>query len=433
LNVTLGVTNAAQLAEIASLGGAALAGMGIDNVELSLAGQAELNELLATADNANSGLTFDLAEFNNTALTVSTIDMGGSVIDSAAHITDADVSTLLNAGLHFAANDYISVDASAAQGTHLSASLQELHTLGVDTLNLSQHAGDSALIGDLGDLTSSLKAAGLDLGLFASDLAADSALLSKVEAFDWVTNGVDFSLHIDTPAAAPALQSVDSILGIVDNGIDLLNIGLSDDATWGDLIGTLRDAGLGNVEVASQASVSISDDLSAALYESGMLHSLPDAAIAIDAGLNKVLNTSLKAMADLGVDSVNADHKVYVELGIKPEDLATVADLGDLFSAFGLDHADSQGLFNGQQAGLVIDQTTFNNLGEANIETLVGQLSKLGFTELDVLGATAVEHVYEINVTAQTPVLSQVSIIGTDTTNDLAQVFDTDILSKTRT
>jgi hypothetical protein len=434
LNVTLGVSNAAELAQIASLGGAALAGMGIDNVELSLAGQVELNDLLISAGNTDSGLSFDLAALNNDALTVSTIDMGGSAINSAAHITDADVATLVDAGLHFAANDYISVDASAAQGTHLSASLQELHKLGVDTLNLSQHAGDSALMGDLGDLTRSLKAAGLDLGLFASDLAADSALLSKVETFDWVNNGVDFSLHIDTPAAAPAPQSVDNLLGFVDNGIDLLNIGLSDDATWGDLIGTLRDAGLGNVEVASQASVSISDDLSAALYESGMLHALPDAAIAIDAGVNKVLNTSLKAMADLGVDSVNADHKVYVELGIKPEDMATVADLGDLFSAFGL-HSDAPDthLFGENGAGLVIDQTTFNNLGEANIETLVGQLSKLGFTELDVVGATKADemHVYEINVTAQTPVLSEVQVVGS-VHDDLAHVFDPDILKNNK-
>ena len=156
-------------------------------------------------------------------------------------------------------------------------------------------------------------------------------------------------------------------------------------------------------------------------------------ACAIDAGANKVLNTSLKAMADLGVDSVNAEHKIYVELGIKPEDLATVADLGDLFSTFGLEHADSQGLFNGQQAGLVIDQTTFGNLGEANIETLVGQLSKLGFTELDVAGATQADpmHVYEINVTAQTPVLSEVTIVGS-AHDDLAHVFDPDILHKAK-
>jgi hypothetical protein len=336
--------------------------------------------------------------------------------------------------LHFAANDYISMDVSAAQSTHLASSLQDLKKLGVDTVNVSLHEQVGAQLGDLADLTSSLKDAGLDLGLFASDLAADSALLSKVEAFDWVRNGVDFSLQIDTPDAATVPQSIDSLFGFVDNGIDLLNIGLSDTATWGELIGTLRDAGLGNVEVASQASVSISDDLSAALYESGMLHALPDAAISIDAGLNKVLNTSLKAMADLGVDSVNSDHKVYVELGIKPEDLATVADLDDLLSAFGLDNADNQGLFHGQQAGLVIDQTTFSNLGEANIETLVGQLSKLGFTELDVVGSDIEQgaDVYTFNVTAQTPVLSQVQILGSADLGDLANVFDPDILHKAK-
>jgi hypothetical protein len=200
------------------------------------------------------------------------------------------------------------------------------------------------------------------------------------------------------------------------------------------LIDTLQAAGLGNVELETSAKVHISDDLSAALYESGMLHALPDAAIAIDAGVNKVLNTSLKAMADLGVDSVNTNQKVYVELGLSVDDAQTLAELGDVFSAFGLDSpAPDTQLFGAQGAGLVVDQATFDNFNSmdpAMVEVLLGDLNKLGFTEVDVMGATEVSAVYQINVTAQTPVLSQVALIGTNAINDLAHVFDPDILNK---
>lgn len=64
------------------------------------------------------------------------------------------------------------------------------------------------------------------------------------------------------------------------------------------------------------------------------------------------------------------------------------------------------------------------------VQELVGELSKLGFTELDVVGATKADamHVYEINVTAQTPVLSEVKLVGVDEHATLAHVFDPDIL-----
>jgi hypothetical protein len=123
--------------------------------------------------------------------------------------------------------------------------------------------------------------------------------------------------------------------------------------------------------------------------------------------------------------------KVYVELGIKPEDMATVADLGDLFSAFGLDTAGNHQLFHGKEAGLVIDQTTFSSLDAVGVQELVGQLSKLGFTELDVVGDSADDPMYTAAITAQAPVFAPVEIVGT-LHNDLAQVFDLDILHKAK-
>ncbi len=275
------------------------------------------------------------------------------------------------------------------------------------------------------------------LGFLSSDLQQNQNLLAAVENFDWAHSGLKFTVEVDSMTSVANHDSLSDVFNAI-TGIDLITgTGLTDGETWGTLLHTLQQSGLGDIDVQKNAgnTVHISDDLSAALYESGMLHALPDAAIAIDAGANKVLNTSLKAMADLGVDSVNADHKVYVELGIQVADIHTLADLGDLFSAFGLDSSvpDTQ-LFGTQGAGLVVNQAAFDHfsaMSPADVQTLLGELSKLGFTEVDVMGTSQVSAVYNINVTAQTPVLSQVAIIGADTTNDLTHVFDPDILTRT--
>jgi len=412
------------VAALAGVDGVDLSAIGLDNVELSLGGQVELDALLSDMNALNS----DLVALRGDSLVVDTIDMGGIDHVATANVTQDQVVHLIDEGLHFAQQDFITLDVTAAQSTHLSTSLKDLSKLGIDTL----HVTDTQNIADLGDLANSLKAAGLEhLGFFSSDFEKDASLVTKVENFDWVTHGIDFSLQVDAPAVAapaPAPQDLGGILNMVQDGVDLLNVGLSDDATWGELIHTLQDAGLGNVEIESKASVSISDDLSAALYEAGMLHALPDASIEIDAGANKVLNTSLKAMADLGVDSIiSTQDKLYVELGLKPEDVHSLADLHSLFAAFGTDTAKPTHLFaDGQSAGLVVDHTTFDHLGEAGVHALVGELTKLGFTELDVVDGHQVDHVF--NITPQTPVDVTVELLGT-VQNDLG-VFDPDILHK---
>jgi hypothetical protein len=241
-------------------------------------------------------------------------------------------------------------------------------------------------------------------------------------------SGLDITLKVDNT------QNWSTTDGFVHNGVDLLGGQvLSNQATWGDLIQTLHESGLGNVQIQQNAQVTISDDLSSALYDSGMLHALPDANIAIESS-TRVLTTSLKAMAELGVDAVHtttAQDTIYVGLGIKAEDLQTVADLSDIFSAFGLEKpnpADHTDLFaNGQKAGLVLEQSSFKALGEAGVHELVGQLSKLGFTELDVLGPDKTYLAYDI--TAQTPVLTPVQVMGTSADADMLALFDPHHLS----
>jgi hypothetical protein len=213
------------------------------------------------------------------------------------------------------------------------------------------------------------------------------------------------------------------------NVVTHMGSGLTNASNWSDLIEVLQSSGLSNVEVQSAASVHISDDLSAALYESGMLHALPSSTFAIDAGANKVLNTSLKAMADLGVDEVlsaQSVSKLFVGLG----DNADVAAIIAGFTA-GSDAPLNDGLFGaGKKAGLVIDQATFDQFNESDITDLLGKLSSLGFTEIDVLKGANDSETYHIDVVAQTPVLSTVQTLGVSDANALLDVFGTDILDK---
>jgi hypothetical protein len=395
-------------------------------------------------------------------LNVNTIDVGGNAVDATVSITEAQVHQMLEDGLHFASNDFatletggiMATDGIHASGTHLHNALKDLQKLGVDaTGHDTNNLGIDALgltgvshLQDLSSLTAILKDAGVDsLGLHSSEMVnaqgQETDLFKAFESLDWLQNGVDVTLEIDNKAPSASAAS-----GLSDNAAlnDLVNHGIqfADGQSWGSLIETLHESGLGRVEVESNANLHIGDDLSAALYEAGMLHALPEANIEIDVAEQvKLLNTSLKAMSDLGVDKVHAFDKVYVKLGIAESELA---GMHDLFSAFGLDSntAAPHKLFdnNGQGAGLVLDDTTAKAMGiggdhvdEAKVADLVKQLSKLGITEVDVVSGNEAAHkvdVYHIDVVAQTPVLATpVEVLGVN--DDLSHVFDPDILNKT--
>jgi citrate lyase gamma subunit len=430
LDVTLGVNSLDQLTGITSAAvEAALNSAHIDNIQLNVADQAAFD---AVWTNPATAATFanDLASLHTAGLDVSTLDVGGSFINAQIHLSQLQAATLNTAGLHFAANDFVSMDVTAAQGTHLNTSMSDLKKLGVDTLTIT----DGEHITDLGLMAKSLKDHGIThLGLSSSDIdnttiTAGSTLAHKVDTFDWAHSGIDLALDVDS--------NVSNFMHDLENGIDVFNgQQLSATAKWGDLIGALHQSGLGSINLQSTATTSdasanvvVSDELTGALYDAGMLHALPDANITLDVGTNKVLQTSLKAMLDLGVDKVQTDHKVYVGLGL---DQASAADMQGVFASFNYDTTvPADGLFGGKAAGLVVDQATFNTMGASDVHTLVQQLSKLGITEIDVLSnANVVTHAYQI--TAQTQVLSQVDILGTSSAGTDLAVFDTDILHKT--
>lgn len=413
--VTLDLANVGQLHSAASAA-TALGASGIDAVQLNFADQSAFNASFAQGNTVNE----DLAALAAAGIQVSkVVDMA----NNAVSVSDTQSLELVMGGIHFASNDAVDL---TAQGTHMATDLSNLHKLGVDAVHAA--AGITHLSLDVGH-GPSLAAAG-SMPVF--DSALDVSLNIHNQTDFAALAHVDLaSLHIDNLDFVSA-GTLDSYL--VD-GLSVLNHGtnLAADANYGDLLQVLTDAGVHDVRLVdrSAGNVTVSDDLTAALYEAGMLDALPSTNVTITAALNSdlgdaaVLETSLKAMAELGVDAVtttSAVQKIYVELGAN-------ADIADLISGFtaGSD-LSTDGLFGNKDAGLVIDQDTFDTLGQDDITELLQQLSDLGFTEIDVLDSAKS---YSINTSVpQAPVLSTPVTLGTDEVAALQDVFDTDIKDK---
>jgi hypothetical protein len=336
------------------------------------------------------------------------LDLGGASTQGALFINEQQATDLIAAGVHFSSADHITLNAS---GTFHQTNLADLQKLGVDVV------APVVSSVQLSSLSSALDDAGANqLDVFDSQISVDATLLSQLSNFDWSQG---------TPSA-----DLNDVITMVAGGVDVLaDVRLDPQAQWGDLIDTLQASGLADVQIQSSASVHIEDELSAALYDAGMLHALPDAAIAIDAGANKVLSTSLKAMAELGVDEVVSDQsvdKLYVGLGDNADVAAIIAGFDT-----GSQSATNDGLFGaGKEAALVVDQTTFSDFTSTELSDLVVKLSSLGFTEIDVLNGVNDSSSYHIEVVAQTPVLSTVQTLGVSDANALLDVFGTDILDK---
>jgi hypothetical protein len=463
LNVTLDVANFAELDTVAHMSG--LHGAAVSHVQINL-GAEDLGTFL-TGGNALLGAPTLRGEMNAIqaeGLSVSTVDLGAG---QAVVINEDQAAALIQAGLHFASNDWVTLEAQGVMspdGTQVSAvnlqnSLNGVQKLGVDATGHDiNNLGIQALglagvsqLQDLNTLTSTLKDLGIDhLELQTSDLTTAggqaTALLTAFESNDWISHGVDVNLQIDehlsTAAVSNGLSDNSALNALIEYGV-----GLAQGQTWGSWVNALTGAGLDRMDIESQASVHMGDDLSAVLWEAGLLHASPGSNIEIDALANTpLLSTSLKAMADLGVDMVHASGMVDVKLGLNANDLSSMQGL---FTAFGLNIPSvvPHRLFdnNGNGVGLVLDDTTAQAMGmasgqidESKVSSFVNQLSQLGITEVDVVHVSDVTNqgvdVYQINsvganpAVTQTPILTAVELLGVNP--EVSHAFDQDILSK---
>lgn len=408
----------------------ALGAAGIDHIGVSGSGHLTLSAEQAL-DFVNSGVDFTSQADISVSLTaggiaaavghagqlaalhVDHLDVSGHVV-----IDDTQASTLVGDGLDFATGDDITVQ---AHGTHLSTSLGGLQALHVDQVVgdgvhdvIKIAAGDFTL-----DSTLPHFADGLDVTLDAngtSFLNQDIGTLTDA-ANHLLASGIDhigLSQSLDT-LTTDQLNTITQIEH--DTGLDFVfdPTPASAGPDFGSLISLLE--GVQPVEATVAGVVAVSDAATASLIQSGALQSFLGETLVVDAtdSGDKML-TSLKSLADLGVDSVllpHGDAPVYVDLGFGSATPST-AELTQLLNTVDPSGAHEPLFTGATHVGLVVDQASLDAL--AGVDGSLTHLADLGFTEIDVLGGTSVP-----DALANDPHV-EVKIIGPD--GDTAELYD---------
>jgi hypothetical protein len=194
----------------------------------------------------------------------------------------------------------------------------------------------------------------------------------------------------------------------VNNGVDLLADMLDPHSSMGDLVSALRTSGIHSIDIDKPASVVIGDELASALHDAGMLEAMPDAAVQIDAGDAVRLQTSLKAMAELGVDDVKSLGAVVVDFGS-----ANIHELSDLLGHFVSD-SDPSATKTIFSHGAELDMHFSSADQVQTLQELLQDATNGVADKLAGLGVTS--------VVAQ--VMPVVDVIGTTSNNDDPYAFD---------
>jgi hypothetical protein len=317
---------------------------------------------------------------------------------------------LINDGLHFAHNDQITLEFDAnAHGTHLGTSLKDLQHLAVDTvvstghdinldlgtggalsannlpffdhsLDVMLNMGPGQHLSDIEALAKVLADAGIDhIAVAQSDLWASG---DDVAIHALMSAGIDFNVSVTAGTAKAPVHIEQVAQHFVNEGVDLLAGMLDPNANMGDLLKTLSQSGIHSIEIEKPASVVVGDHLAAALYEAGMLQAMPDARVEIDAGLSTQLQTSLKAMADLGVDHVASTAAVGSHIAMA---LGTdIKDIADVLQSFvsDTDHVSTKSIFD-HAVDLYVGSAVEHETLQALLDSGMGaKLAELGISKV---------------------------------------------------
>lgn len=249
--------------------------------------------------------------------------------DNGVSLTDAQASSLVNAGLQFAADD-TGVALEHAAGTHLNTSLSDLQTLGVDVVHTA--SGADLLSVDFGSGPS----VGNNLPVFdAVDqvrLVVDETQVSSAAAFFSSYSGVN-----------PNIDTISVVLSNAIGGVELSGFGVLDPAFSGhglaiglNVASSLSDVTLGMILEAADGSA----DPLATLTGTSLANALVAAGIndiSIDAITSfKVADFDLKPLMDAGLIRADGAAEVTVTNADGSLDV-TLAQL----AAIGADHVQA--------------------------------------------------------------------------------------------
>ena len=228
---------------------------------------------------------------------------------------------------------HLGVDAVISSGHDINVDLGTGGALSANHLPTFDHALDvtpnkvpGQYLSDIDALAKVLADAGIDHIAVAHSELLDSGDDAAIHAL--MSAGIDFNVSISAGTAKAPVHLEQVAQHFLNAGVELLAGMLDPDANMGDLLKALSQSGIHSIEIDKPASVVIGDHLAAALSEAGMLQAMPEARVEIDAGVSTLLQTSLKAMADLGVDrvasSVADGSHIAMALGTDIKDIADV-------------------------------------------------------------------------------------------------------------
>jgi len=266
---------------------------------------------------------------------------------------------MVAAGLEFADGDTITLNVT---GTALSTSISSLGDIGVDHVYYE----------DTGET----------VGTASDSTVAAMSMMPPVASVEDVGAGGFIFNNTSAPDGSDLIDLLSAEFGVSESADDV----------YGNLIQTLTGADVSLISLQTTNQIEVDDALAAALVEAGILEALPATKLEIDATASAdVVDTSLAAMARLGVDQVvladQGQAPVYVDLGIE-HGHATSAELLALFRSLDADSDATTPLFVGAaNVALVVDQETADLIKAT--DGAMDAIGHLGFTQLAIAGVDA--------------------------------------------
>ena len=324
-----------------------------DTITLDITASGEIegvngSYLTGSLNTAINQITGGLTLSEISGLGVDVIDIDGAQ-SATLHITSANMLEMANAGLTWADNDNIVVEATNTVARSLSLT-----------------STDETLANIVGD----------SLGLSAMGI-------DQVE----IDEGVMVSLYQDSDFALGSDQSLKDLLqALGDSGITSDDMAQSQDA-------------VSAVVVSAEANFAIDDTMVSALMDAGLLTANTDSTIEVETD-SEHMSTSLSQLADIGADKVTTSQdKVYVDLG-DVNDVDTLSEmLGNLFDGTSMLFQQNDGSVV-TEVGLVLsaDQADLATAIEDSADVMA-QLAHVGITEL--LIATADDQSVDVTLLGQ--------------------------------
>lgn len=320
------------------------------------------------------------------------------VVDNGIDISDAQAATLVQAGLHFAADDTtVALVQTHAAGTHLNTSLSDLQHLGVDYVHTD--AGQDTLVVNFGsgltsntlpvfDATDEVKVVVQDSSLSqmvdflnapdkndphidqldvvlntalgsTAGLGGNGILESAIQTAFGASSGGQHGIELEV--ANPTLSEVTlgMVLDAADASADSLHL-----LSGNSLVTALQAAGVTDINIDALTHFTISDSDLKPLLDAGLITAASGADIKVTS-TDGALDVSLAQLANIGADHVQTVGATTVlDAGV------SYSNLGDLQTALnGLVNT-----FNAQGVGTSASTALFENSDTVELR-VAGDLS----------------------------------------------------------